>query len=197
MNIIERNGIAFMTFIFFETVICAHVAFADEDALSTSVVVAAETEQATEEMVNISTTLVDSKELILKEQAEKQQKQQKETAEQKQMEKKAETLQKMAVAPEKKSKIARTVKNMDGEVSWVSAKSLTLHYQDQVGDRGFDSIFPFEKKLALIGYDSIMDIHPGDLVRVQYDEAVEGSNLLDEDALSLKSIKLIQKGGQS
>ena len=193
MNIIERNEIAFMTFIFFEAVTCAHVVFADQDTLSTSVVVAAETEQATEETVNISTTLVDSKELILKEGTAKEQK--KEEAGKQQMEKKAETQQKAVAASQKKSRIARTVKNMDGEVSWVSAKSLMLHYRDPAGDRGFDSIFPFEKKLALIGYNSIMDIHPGDMVRVQYDEAVENSNLLDEDALSLKSIKLIQKGG--
>lgn len=189
-----------MTLFVFEVMAFTPHAFAEPEATAASMAAAAQAKEASEETVKISTALVPEQEFSLKGQAGKEPV----SSETKQATGSEANEASIAQAKQQESRdlpkkpvIVRTLKKVDGKVSWVGIKSIALNYLDEFGHE-FDTIFPLEKKLTLSGYDSILDIQPGDQVHMQYEEAAEEPGTKEESvSLSLKSVKRIRTGEQA
>ena len=77
--------------------------------------------------------------------------------------------------PEKrKTKISSTIKEVQGEISWISSRYIAIAYNRDPGKGSEDEmLLPIDSSLKLEHKQSLDQIKVGDLVRVQYDEETE------------------------
>ncbi len=90
--------------------------------------------------------------------------------------------------PLQKAEIEMVTKTINGEVSAKGPSGIALVYEKNEKKRSSKEMwFPFELDLKLDGYQAVKDIQEGDMVKVTYEEAEDGSKRV------LKGIRLEKK----
>ena len=101
--------------------------------------------------------------------------------------------------PEKrKTKISSTIKEVQGEISWMNDKYIAISYnRDLVKGTEDEMLLPIDRNIRLEHKQGIDEIKAGDLVRVSYDEETEEDEKGEKrDSRKARVISFIKAGAK-